>query len=42
MYGITAERHSIKHDIDDILTLLDKKLDVDLREQGVEKRALLG
>ena len=30
MYGITAERHSIKRDIDDILILLNKELDIDL------------
>ena len=42
MYGITAERHSIKRDIDDILILLKKELDIDLEEQGVEERALLG
>ena len=42
MYGITAERHSIKRDIDDILLLLNKELDIDLEEQGVEERALLG
>ena len=42
MYGITAERHSIKRDIDDILILLNKELDIDLGEQGIEERALLG
>ena len=42
MYGITAERHSIKRDIDDILILLNKEMDIDLEEQGVEERALLG
>ena len=42
MYGITAERHSIKRDIDDILILLNKELDIDLDEHGVEERALLG
>lgn len=42
MYGITAERHSIKRDIDDILLLLNKELDIDLDEYGVEDRALLG
>ena len=42
MYGITAERHSIKRDIDDILLLLNKELDIDLDEFGVEDRALLG
>ena len=42
MYGITAERHSIKRDIDDILTLLNKELDIDLDEHGIEERALLG
>ena len=41
-YGIAAERHSIKRDIDDILILLNKELDIDLEEQGVEERALLG
>ena len=42
MYGIAAERHSIKRDIDDILLLLNKELDIDLDEHGVEDRALLG
>ena len=42
MYGITAERHSIKRDIDDILLLLNKEFDIDLEEFGVEERALLG
>ena len=42
MYGITAERHSIKRDIDDILLLLNKEFDIDLDEFGVEERALLG
>lgn len=42
LYGITAERHSIKRDIDDILTLLNKELDIDLDEHGLEERALLG
>ena len=42
MYGITAERHSIKRDIDDILLLLNKELDIDLDEHGVEERALRG
>ena len=37
MYGITAERHSIKRDIDDILILLNKELDIDLDEHGVEE-----
>ena len=42
MYGITAERHSIKRDIDDILLLLNKELNIDLDEQNIEERALLG
>ena len=42
MYGITAERHSIKRDIDDILLLLNKDMDIDLDEYGIEERALLG
>ena len=42
MYGIAAERHSIKRDIDDILLLLNKEQDIDLDEFGVEDRALLG
>ena len=42
MYGITAERHSIKRDVDDILILLNKVLDIDLDEHGIEERALLG
>ena len=29
MYGITAERHSLKRDIDDIPILLNRELDVD-------------
>ena len=41
-YGITAERHSIKRDIDDILLLLNKELDFDLDEENIEERALLG
>ena len=41
-YGITAERHSIKRDIDDILALLNKEVDFDLDELGLEERALLG
>ena len=42
MYGITAEQHSIKRDIDDILLLLNKELDFDMDELGIEDRALLG
>ena len=42
MYGITAERHSIKRDIDDILILLNKEMDFDMDELGIEDRALLG
>lgn len=42
MYGITAERHSIKRDIDDILMLLNKDMDIDLDEHNIEDRALLG
>ncbi len=41
-YGITAERHSIKRDIDDILALLNKELDFDLDELEIEKRELFG
>lgn len=41
MYGITAERHSIKRDIDDILMLLNKDMDIDLDEYDIEDRALL-
>ena len=41
-YGITAERHSIKRDIDDILTLLNKEIDFDLDELEIEERDLLG
>ena len=41
-YGITAERHSIKRDIDDILMLLNKDMDIDLDEHDIEDRALLG
>jgi len=42
MYGITAERHSIKRDIDDILELLNRDQEIDLDEEGIEERALLG
>ena len=42
MYGITAERHSIKRDIDDILALLNKEIDFDLDELEIEERDLLG
>ena len=42
MYGITAERHSIKRDIDDILLILNKEFDFDIDELGIEERALLG
>ena len=41
-YGIAAERHSIKRDIDDILLLLNKELDFDLDELEIEERDLLG
>ena len=41
-YGITAERHSIKRDIDDILSLLNKEMDFDLDELEIEERDLLG
>lgn len=41
-YGITAERHSIKRDIDDILALLNKEIDFDLDELEIEERDLLG
>ena len=41
-YGITAERHSIKRDIDDILALLNKEVDFDLDELEIEERDLLG
>ena len=37
-----AERHSIKRDVDDILILLNKEMDIDLDEHNIEKRALLG
>lgn len=42
IYGITAERHSIKRDIDNILILLNKEMDLDMDESGIEDRALLG
>ena len=42
MYGITAKRHSIKRDIDDILMPLNKDMDIDLDEHDIEDRALLG
>ena len=41
-YGITAERHSIKRDIDDILAILNKEMDFDLDELEIEERDLLG
>lgn len=41
-YGIDAERHSIKRDIDDILLLLNKEIDFDLDELEIEERDLLG
>lgn len=41
-YGITAERHSIKRDIDDILALMNKEIDFDLDELEIEERDLLG
>lgn len=41
-YGITAERHSIKRDIDDILALLNKEIDFDVDEMEIEERDLLG
>ena len=40
-YGIAAERHSIKRDIDDILALLNKEVDFDLDELEIEERDLL-
>jgi hypothetical protein len=40
--GFTLSKCRIKCDIDDILILLNKELDIDLEEQGVEERALLG
>ena len=42
LYGIEAERHSIKRDIDDILILLNQELEIDLDEHNIEERALLG
>lgn len=42
IYGITAERHSVKRDIDDLLDLLNKDQNVDLDDEGIEERALLG
>lgn len=41
-YGITAERHSIKRDIDDILSILNKEMEFDLDELEIEERDLLG
>lgn len=41
-YGITAERHSIKRDIDDILAILNKEINFDLDELEIEERDLLG
>lgn len=41
-YGITAERHSIKRDIDDVLALLNRETDFDLDALEIEERDLLG
>lgn len=41
-YGITAERHSIRRDIDDILAIMNKEIDFDLDELEIEERDLLG
>ncbi len=41
-YGITAERHSIKRDIDDILALVNREYEMDLDDLGMEERELLG
>ena len=42
LYGISAERHSVKRDIDEILALVNKELNFDLEELGIDERALLG
>lgn len=41
-YGIKAERHSIKRDIDAILAVLNKEMDFDLDELEIEDKDLLG
>lgn len=41
-YGISAERHSIRRDIDDILTIINKEIDFDLDKLEIEERDLLG
>ncbi len=40
-YGITAERHSIKRDMDEILALINKEADLDLDDLGMNERELL-
>lgn len=40
-YGITAERHSVKRDIDEILALVNREADMDLDELGIDERELL-
>ncbi len=41
-YGITAERHSIKRDIDDLLELVNKEYDMDLEANDMDDRELMG
>ena len=36
-YGISAERHSIKRDIEDVLALLNKEIDFDQDELEIER-----
>ena len=40
MYKITAEQHSIKHDIDDILLLLNKDMDIDLERSASHNQGI--
>ncbi len=41
-YGISAERHSVKRDIDDLLALVNKEYDMDLEANDMDDRELLG
>ncbi len=40
-YGISAERHSVKRDIDEILSLINREADLDLDDLGMNERELL-
>lgn len=41
-YGISAERHSIKRDIDDMMDFLSREQEFDLDEMELEERDLMG